>query len=167
MVVVIVIWTPGVIVSAPAPPEVYAPAAAVAYIPVPVHPRIAGIAIPRVVPGVVTVPPSPAVVPGRVEHCRSIGCAPGAEHRCYVAWLNPHLVARHHNIVEGGVVGSDIGVRAPVTQVEVTRRHSVRCRLEAQQTTRIGTLVVIGNKTLVCRGVVVNDNQPIGIDPLL
>lgn len=54
---------PRVIVTAPAPPEIYTPATAVADIPVPVIPRVAWITIPRVVPRVVTVPAVPAVIP--------------------------------------------------------------------------------------------------------
>jgi hypothetical protein len=38
MVVMRVIWTPWVVVTSPSPPEVYAPASAVADIPIPVIP---------------------------------------------------------------------------------------------------------------------------------
>lgn len=116
---VVVIWTPRVIVTAPTPPEVYAPATAVADVPVPIVPRVTWIAVPRVEPRVITVPATPAIIPRRVEQCCGVCCTPGAEHRSDVTRLNPHLVARYHHVVERWVVGCCIGVVTVVTQVEV------------------------------------------------
>ena len=133
------------IYTAPAPPEVIAPAPAVTDVPVPVPPRVVGISPPRVVPRIVG---APAEVPRRVESCRSVRGAPRAEHRGYVLGLHPHFVTRDHDVVECRVVCRGEGVCAAVTQVVIARGHAVRERGEAAQTARIGALVGVGHETL-------------------
>ena len=142
-----VVGTPRTIHAAPAPPEVGAPAA-VADVPVPVVPRVVGEAPRRVVEGIVEAC-TPAVVPRRVDEHRGVGCAPRSEHRGDVLGLNPHLRARHHHVVERGVVGRDVETAVAVAQIEVARRHIVGERLEAAQTTCVGTLVRVSQKTVI------------------
>ncbi len=162
-------WTTRVVVASPAPPKVYTPTSAVADVPVPIIPRVAWIAIPRVVPRIVVVPAAPAVIPRRIDGRSGVSSAPGAKHRSDVAWLNPHLITRHHNVVKRWIVGRNVAIRATIAQIIIRRWHTIRRRLKARQATCIGTLVVIGHKARIARlvrGVILDDDQAIGVDAL-
>ena len=126
------------------------------------------IAVPGVIPRVEAEAPSPAadgeggiapsppavavgpvVVPAVVPVAVIGRGAPRAEHRGDVLGLDPHLVARDHDVVEGRVVGGQIGELAAVAEVVVARRHAVGGRLEAAQTARIGALVGVCQHILI------------------
>ena len=104
-----------IVVSAPVPVVVVG---IITDIPVPVVPRVVGIAPHRVIEGISTVAPS--VVPWRGVYAKGYVCsAPRSEHRGDILGLHPHLVARHHNVVVGWVVGSDIVYRATIHHIVV------------------------------------------------
>ena len=72
-----------------------------------------------------------------------VRATPTAKHCGNVARLYPHLIAHNHNGVEGRIVGQGEEVGVAIAVVVVRRRHLVRGRREAPQTTLVGTLVVI------------------------
>ena len=83
----------------------------------------------------------PTVVPAIRWYCH---CAPCAEHRGYILWLNPNHIARNHYVVHRRVVCRYIVKCVGVTPIVVRRRHTIGWRREAIQTTSIGTLVGVG-----------------------
>ena len=136
------------------------PIGIIAYIPVPVVPRVARITIPRVVEWVYV--DAPAVVPRRrVDAERYVRCTPRAKHRGNILWLYPHLIARYHNVVEGRVVGCSVAHSVACRVVVVTRWHLVGWRVEAVETASVGTLVTIGHYRRV--GVVVCCLRSVGL----
>ena len=142
--VMVVIW---VVVTIPPPIVVVVPRV-VAHCPVPIVPRVARVAPPRVVEGVYAV--VPAIGPGRgVDTEGDVCCTPRAEHRRYVLGLHPHLVTRYHDVVVCRVVGCGVGECRACSHVVVARRHTIGWRLKAIQTARIGTIVVVSNNVRV------------------
>ena len=92
----------------------------VAYCPVPVVPRVVWIAPPSVVEGVYIY--APAIVPGRrVDAECHVRSTPSAKHRGDILRLDPHLVARDHNVVVGRVVGRSVEHSVAGSQVVVAR----------------------------------------------
>jgi hypothetical protein len=167
-IVVVVVRTPRTIVATPAPPEVTVPATAVAYVPIPVIPRIARITYPRIVPGVKR--DRPAAIPGSIDRGCERDRTPRSEHRGDELRLYPYLVARDHNIIEGWVVGCCVGYLVAITQRVVARWHTIATRREASQTTCIGTLVAVGYNTriwvIVIVGVIIDNDDAVAVDTL-
>ena len=91
----------------------------------------------------------PAVIPAVVPAAVVGRGAPRAEHRGDVLGLDPHLVARNHDVVEGRVVGRQVGELAAVAEVVVARRQAVGGRLEAAQTPCIGAFVGVGQHPFI------------------
>ena len=139
IVVVVVMWIEWIVVAPPIPVVVEW---IIAHRPVPIVPRVAWISPHRVVERIYMV--APAIVPWRgVDTEGDIRCTPRAKHRGNVLRLNPHLIARHHDVVVRWIVCCNIVYRAAVEHVVVARWHIVGGRLEAIQATCVGTLVVI------------------------
>jgi hypothetical protein len=142
VVVVVMVVVVVVPIIATIPPVVVV--VVIAHVPVPVVPRVARISPPRVVEWVYRI--TPAIVPGRgVDAKGDVSGAPRTKHRGYIAWLHPHLVTRHHNIVVGRIVCRGVHHSATCEQVVVARREVVCCRLEAVETTCIGALIVVSH----------------------
>ena len=80
----------------------------------------------------------PAIIPTIRRQCY---CAPRAEHRGYILWLDPHHIARNHNVVECRVVCRSIEECIRISQRVVRRRHTVGWRREGVQTTSVCALV--------------------------
>jgi hypothetical protein len=86
-----------------------------------------------------------------------VRATPTAKHCGNIARLYPHLIAHNHNGIEGGVVGQSEEVGVAIAVVVVRRRHLVRGRREAPQTTLVGTLIIIYIDVVV--GVIVVDDN--------
>ena len=145
------------------PPPIVVIVVVVVPIPTPIHtvPRI----IPRV-PAVVTPIPRRGVVPRRVVVAPRVAPTerevdrgtPATEHRGDVFRLDPHLIAHHDDVVEGGIVCRQECVRTAVTQVVVARRHIVVGRIERAQTTCVSALVGISHHSRVWQFVGICDH---------
>ena len=97
----------------------------------------------------------PAIVPWRrVESEAYVRCTPRAKHRGDILRLNPHLIARHHDIVKCWVIGRSIVHRAIAQEVVVARGQTICWRVKAVESTCIGTLVAVGNNRLIGRLIV-------------
>jgi hypothetical protein len=97
----------------------------------------------------------PAIVPWRrVEAKAYVSSSPRAKHRGDILRLHPHLVARYHDVVEGRVVGRSIVHRAVAHKIVVARWQTIGWRVEAIESTSIGTLIAVGHNRLIVRLIV-------------
>ncbi len=94
-IVAMIVWIVVVVVVQPV--SIVVPGV-IANIPVPIVPRVVRIAPARVVEWINTV--APAIVPWRGIYAKChVGSAPRAKHRGDILRLNPHLIARYHNVI--------------------------------------------------------------------
>ena len=129
----------------------------VAHIPIPVVPRVVGVSPHSVVEWRAIY--SPSIYPWRrVDTKGNIRSTPRTKHRGHILRLYPDLISRHHNIVKCRVVCRSIAHRLACSEVVVARRQAICWRVEAIETARVCTLVVISHNrgvVLACSCVVV------------
>ena len=123
----------------------------VADTPIPIPPRIVRVSPPRTV--VVIVGRRPTEIPISDPHS-NVGRSPSTEHRRDVFGLDPHLIARHHYIVERRIVCRNIVICIAIAVIVVARGQSIGRRTETIQSTGIGTLVGVSQHARIVYSVV-------------